>query len=161
MILNLKIFDDNISFSLHQAKSNIWRMSVLPKKFLQKETKIKTDIVNYFQNQFRYHCYMYSHFIWQYVHAFSVLNWARTKLRRLVGNWILMSCQPHRVTSGPSVYFLFFGLQLSWTLSSTSALLLSLASANLSTTSGKRVFVMVPEIQNNGISIKLYPGNNL
>ena len=42
-----------------------------------------------------------------------------------------------------------------------SALLLSLASSNLGTTCGKRVFVMVPEIQNNGISIKLYPGNNL
>ena len=44
-----------------------------------------------------------------------------------------------------------------------SALLLSLASSNLGTTHGERVFVnvMVPEIQNNGISIKLYPGNNL
>ena len=46
-------------------------------------------------------------------------------------------------------------------LSSTSALLLSLASSNLGTTRGERVFVVVPEIQNNGISIKLYPGKNL
>lgn len=46
------------------------------------------------------HCYMYSHFILQYVHAFSTLNWARTKLWRLVSNWILVSCQPHRVSLG-------------------------------------------------------------
>ena len=44
---------------------------------------------------------------------------------------------------------------------SPNALLLSLALSNLSTTRGVRVFVMVPEIQNNGISIKLHPGNNL
>ena len=68
-----------------------------------------------------------------------------------------MSCQPHRVPSG-SQFLAVWSAAFLDSLSSMSALLLSLASSNLGTTCGKRVFVMVPEIQNNGISIKLYPG---
>ena len=102
MILNKK-YVTTISFSFHQAKSNIWHMSVL-------QTNKNLSEGNKSENKNRHckslpesiydHCYMYSHFILQYVHAFSTLNWARTKLWRLVRNWILESCQPHRVSLG-------------------------------------------------------------
>ena len=67
-----------------------------------------------------------------------------------------MSCQPQ-----VCLFLVLWSAAVLDSLSSTSALLLSLASSNLGTTRGQRVFIMVSEIQNNGISIKLYPGNNL
>ena len=68
-------------------------------KIFQKETKtkIKTETS---QVTSRINLWSLLHVQSQYVHAFSTLNWARTKLWRLVSNWILVSCQPHRVSLG-------------------------------------------------------------
>ena len=71
------------------------------------------------------HCYMYSHFILQYVHAFSTLNWARTKLWRLVSNWILCPVNHTGSALEISLFLALWSAAVLDSLSSTSALLLS------------------------------------
>ena len=91
-------FWTTISFSFHQAKSN---MSVLQKKFFQKETKMKIKTETS-QVTSRINLWSLLHVQSFYITICTCLFHLKLSKNKImtVSNWILVSRQPHRVSLG-------------------------------------------------------------